>query len=189
MRFFKGLSRLEDAPVFDYARVAPWLLVGPALNAEGYAHLAEAGVTHVVDLRSEASDDPKVMESLNLAWRRVPIDDRLAPTAAQLDEISDWLGETAEEHDPPVLYAHCEGGLGRSPTVAIALLMRRGFTRAEAHRFVVTARSVAAPTPDQDAWLGELELIMTKPDDAHRLTSGISARSESSRRRPSRTRW
>ena len=162
MRFLRGLSRVEDSPAFDYARVAPWLLVGPALNAAGYAHLAEAGVTHVLDLRSEASDDPAVMESLRLAWRRVPIDDRFAPTAGQLEEIAAWLEESADADSPPVLYAHCEGGLGRSPTIAIALLMQRGFTRAEAHRFVVTARSVAAPTPDQDAWLGELEMSLVK---------------------------
>jgi protein-tyrosine phosphatase len=139
----------------DYGRVAPWLLVGPALDGEGYEHLAEKGVTHVLDLRSEASDDPALMEALRLAWRRVPIDDREAPTSAQLDEINAWL-----DTDPgaqPVVYVHCEGGLGRSPTIAMALLMRRGFTRAEAHRLVTGARSVAAPTSPQDSWLAEIE--------------------------------
>ena len=138
----------------DYDRVAPWLLVGPALDDEGYAHLAERGVTHVLDLRSEASDDPRLMERLNLWWRRVPIDDREAPTSAQLAEIDRWLDEADAQ---PVVYVHCQGGLGRSPTIAMALLMRRGFTRAEAHRLVRGARSVAAPTAPQDAWLAEIE--------------------------------
>lgn len=141
----------------EYARVAPWLLIGPALEASEYATLVEAGVTHVLDLRSERSDDPELMESLGLEWRRVPIDDLLAPRAEQLTEIVDWL-EAAPGEDPPMVYVHCQGGLGRAPTIAIALLMRRGFTRAEARRFVVTARSVAAPTAAQDAWLTELEL-------------------------------
>lgn len=134
--------------------MAPWLLVGPALDRSGYAELAAEGVTHVLDLREEASDDPEQMRSLGLTWRQVPIVDRAAPTRAQLDEINAWLDQAEEQ---PVVYVHCEGGLGRSPTIAMALLMRRGFTRAEAHRFMLTARSVAAPTPDQDAWLTTLD--------------------------------
>ncbi len=138
----------------DYGRVAPWLYLGPALDAAGYRQLTADGVTHVLDLRDEASDDPAVMRSLNLEWRRVPITDRAAPTAEQLADINAWLDAADEQ---PVVYVHCEGGLGRSPTISIALLMQRGFTRSEAHRFVLTARSVAAPTPDQELWLADLE--------------------------------
>jgi protein-tyrosine phosphatase len=85
----------------------------------------------------------------------VPIDDRAAPTSEQLTEINAWLDSPAGQ--TPGVYVQCEGGLGRSPTIAIALLMRRCFSRAEAHRFVFGARSVAAPTADQDAWLAKPE--------------------------------
>jgi protein-tyrosine phosphatase len=141
-------------PSPDYVRVAPWLLIGSALSASGYAELASSGISHELDLRSEASDDPDLMRELGLAWRHVPVDDRAAPTTEQLDEIERWLQAGGTE---PVVYVHCEGGLGRSPTVAIALLMRHGFSRAEAHRFVLAARSVAAPTSQQLAWLTEIE--------------------------------
>lgn len=153
MRWFR---RRDDLPqVRAYGRVAPWLLVGPALDPDGYRQLAEEGVTHVLDLRSEASDDPDLMDSLHLAWRQVPIEDRAAPTSRQLAEINDWLDRSSDE--TPIVYVHCEGGLGRSPTIAMALLMQRGFSHAEAHRLVLGARSVAAPTGDQDSWLAEVE--------------------------------
>jgi protein-tyrosine phosphatase len=151
MRWLRRGPSSKAAP--DYARIASWLLIGPALDADGYAHLAREGVTHVLDLRSEASDDPKLMRGLGLEWRRVPVDDLRAPTVDQLAEIRAWLDA---RETPPVVYVHCEGGLGRSPTVAIALLMQRGFTHAEAHRFVTTARSVASPTSEQHAWLTDL---------------------------------
>lgn len=151
----RWLIRRSSTRSDEYARVAPWLFIGPALGDRAYATLAEVGVTHVLDLRSEASDDPELMKSLGLSWRRVPIDDRVAPSAEQLAEVVAWLEPTGSES--PVVYVHCEGGLGRAPTIAIALLMGRGFTRAEAHQFVVTARSVAAPTSAQDAWLTEIE--------------------------------
>lgn len=143
----------------SHARVAPWLYVGPALDADGYRELRDVGVTHVLDLRSEESDDPDVMRRLALEWARVPIDDQLAPTNEQVAEINAWLDEAPEQ---PVVYVHCQGGLGRSPTIAIALLMQRGFTRAEAHRFMLTARSVAAPTQAQDAWLAAFEETLSR---------------------------
>jgi len=147
--------RRASLPAPRFGHVAPWLLVGPALDRNGYADLAREGVTRVLELRIEASDDPALMESLGLAWRRVPIHDRAAPTAAQLAEISAWLD--AAEEPQPIVYVHCQGGLGRSPTIAAALLMQRGFTRVEANRLVVGARAVASPTEKQHAWLVEIE--------------------------------
>jgi protein-tyrosine phosphatase len=76
------------------------------------------------------------MRSLNLAWRRMPIDDRAAPTEEQLAANNAWLDATA---DPPPRSNSIADGLGRSPTVAIAQLMQRGFTRAEAHLFRLAA--------------------------------------------------
>lgn len=154
-RLKRLLSRRPSSRTADYGHVAPWLIVGPALDPASYAELAGEGVTHVLDLRSEASDDGELMRALNLEWRHVPIVDRAAPTREHLAEINRWLDRAAER--PAVLYVHCQGGLGRAPTIATALLMQRGYTRAEAHRFILAARSAAAPTPDQDAWLTTLE--------------------------------
>lgn len=145
----------------DYDRVAPWLLLGPALDEAGYRTLAREGVTHVLDLRSERSDDPELMRSLALDWLQVPIDDQMPPTHEQLAVVSRWL-DASSSPTPPVVYIHCEGGLGRSPTLAVALLMQRGYTRAEAHRLVATARSIAAPTDAQHAWLDELDGVLSR---------------------------
>jgi protein-tyrosine phosphatase len=85
----------------------------------------------------------------------VPVDDRRAPTDHQLAAINQWISESDVEQ--PVVYVHCQGGLGRSPTLATALLMQRGFNRSEAHRFILAGRPAASPTPDQDAWLAVIE--------------------------------
>jgi protein-tyrosine phosphatase len=103
------------------------------------------------------------MRELELEWRRVPVVDRAAPTTQQLAEINGWLNASETQ---PVIYVHCEGGLGRSPTIATALLMQRGFTRAEAHRFIMAARSVASPTPEQDAWLAAVEMDLQSTREA-----------------------
>lgn len=169
MQFLKRFLRDPGAGrvprLADYNRVAPWLLLGPALDERGYQSLAREGVTHVLDLRSERSDDPDLMRSLALEWLRVPVDDQMPPTTEQLDVVNRWL-DASSSSTAPVVYVHCEGGLGRSPTVAVALLMQRGYTRAEAHRLIATARSVAAPTEAQHAWLDELDDLLSRQKES-----------------------
>ena len=168
VEWLRGSRASPPAP--NFGRVAPWLLVGPALDETGYAFLANEGVTHIVDMRREASDDPDLMESLHLHFLRVPVRDRAAPTSAQLAEINAWLDGAGEPQ--PIVYLHCEGGLGRSPTIAIALLMQRGFSRLDAHRLVIGARAVASPTENQHGWLAEVE---------RELAEAVSSESEHSR--------
>ena len=144
-------------------RVAPWLYLGPALDEGGYRNLREQGVTHVVDLRAEDADDGELMAALGLRWRHLPIVDRGAPAPEQMDDLLAWIEAESSGGDEPVLYLHCHAGLGRTPTVAIALLMHRDIPLADAHRHVRAARPGAQPTAVQDAFLKTL---------AHRLGRG-----------------
>lgn len=145
-----GVARRAD-------QVAPWLFIGPALLAEQYEDLRQRGVTHVLDLREEASDDPSALAALGLEWRRIPIPDRKAPTHQQLASIIEWLNGAADPVAEQAVYVHCQGGLGRTPTIAIALLMQHDLTLAEAQRMVVSARPESAPTQLQLEWLQEVE--------------------------------
>ncbi|MCK9497180.1 MAG: hypothetical protein M0R75_17040, partial [Dehalococcoidia bacterium] len=45
-------------------RVAPWLLIGPDLLLDQYEELRRRGVTHVLDLRDEGSDDAGALEAM-----------------------------------------------------------------------------------------------------------------------------
>ena len=144
-------------------RVAPWLYLGPALDEYGYRDLRDQGVTHVVDLRAEDADDEALMAALGLRWRRFPIPDRAAPAPGQLDDLLSWLEAESAGLDEPVVYLHCHAGLGRTPTVAIALLMHRDLPLADAHRHVRAARPGAQPTAAQDAFLEALALRLAGP--------------------------
>jgi len=144
-------------------RVAPWLYIGPALPADALADLSARGVTHVLDLRAEDSDDPVAMERLGLRWRRIPILDREPPEDAQLESIIDWLDSEADPSGEQAVYIHCHAGAGRTPTVAIALLMHQHLTLAESRRLVFAARPGVAPTEAQMAWLEALEARLRPP--------------------------
>ena len=138
-------------------RVAPWLYIGPELLIDQYAELRRRGVTHVVDLREEGSDDVDSLHVLGFRWRRLPVADRRAPTDAQLAELIAWLDADADPNVDQAVYMHCHAGLGRTPTVAIALLMQHDLSLAEAQRMVLSARPEAAPTTRQLEWLSALE--------------------------------
>jgi protein-tyrosine phosphatase len=146
---------LAAPPAGEYDYVAPWLVIGPALPAPAYQELRGLGVTHVIDLRAEGSDDPDSMRQLGFQWTRVPVSDRAAPTHEQLLEIMDWLDRESAAQEP-ALYLHCSAGQGRAPTVAIALLMHHGVSLPDAHRRVLAARPSARPTEAQDMWLMEV---------------------------------
>lgn len=155
---FSGAPAPRPAPRDERIdRVAPWLYIGPALPAARLADLVEQGVTHVLDLREEGSDDPALMEQMGLRWRRIPIADRAAPEDAQLEAILDWLDREADTGHDQAVYIHCHAGLGRTPTIAIALLMQQQLTLAEARRIVFAARPEVSPTEPQMAWLELLE--------------------------------
>lgn len=138
-------------------RVAPWLFIGPNLLIDQYADLRKRGVTHIVDLRQEGSDDPDALESLGFRWRRIPILDRHAPTDEQLAELIAWLDRDADPNVDQALYVHCHAGLGRTPTVAMALLMQHDLRLPEAHRMVFAVRPESAPTTRQLEWLEQLD--------------------------------
>ncbi len=144
-------------------QVAPWLFIGPELTVGQYRDLRARGVTHVVDLRQEGSDDPDALATLGFHWRRIPIPDRHAPTEAQLQELVDWLDRESDPARDEAVYLHCHAGLGRTPTVAIALLMQHDLTLQEAHRIVVSARPEIQPTSRQVEWLQALEARRTSP--------------------------
>lgn len=144
-------------------QVAPWLFIGPALPADHLIELRARGVTHVVDLRSEHSDDPGAMEEAGLHWRRIPIPDREAPSERQISDLIAWLDAEAETVEDAALYLHCAAGIGRTPTVAIALLMHQDLSLTEAHAHVLRARPEAQPTDPQLAWLEALEVRLRGP--------------------------
>lgn len=143
-------------------RVAPWLFIGPHLLIDQYADLRRRGVTHIVDLREEASDDADTLEEIGFRWRRIPIADRHAPTDDQLADLIAWLDADADPNVDQAVYVHCHAGLGRTPTIAIALLMQHDLKLSEAHRMVFAARPESAPTTRQLEWLRTVEESITR---------------------------
>lgn len=93
--------------------------------------------------RRKSPDYPKFLEAVNLGerWIEFPTRDRSVPTdLSTFLQLLDRLAEILVQPDH-LLAIHCAAGVGRTGTVATALLVRLGLTPEDALAAVVEARS------------------------------------------------
>lgn len=135
-------------------RITDRLHIGGAIPADEYHRLAEAGVTHVVDLREAHEVDESRLAELSADRKHVPVPNHGAPTLQQLKDVGAWL---AEQGDDATLYVHCQGGFGRASTMVIGLLVQQGTSVAEAEEQVRAARPEIRLNDEQRAWLRAVE--------------------------------
>jgi protein tyrosine phosphatase (PTP) superfamily phosphohydrolase (DUF442 family) len=90
---------------------------GAAPSTAGYESLAAAGVTMVVDLRSdsERSDASDVLDDLGVELVRIPIRDGQLPTP---DDVTRLLAAVGRSRGP--VFVHCGAGVGRTGAMVAA---------------------------------------------------------------------
>ncbi len=123
--------------------------------------LSNAGLNVIVSL---LKDDEEIelnltqerteCEAAGLDFYSLPINDRSVP--ASIDEVYNFVSELATLiiRDDKKIGIHCRQGLGRSPLIAAALLVRMGHTSDEAFQKISLARGVEVPeTIEQKEWL------------------------------------
>src|SRR4051794_35579454 len=137
---------------WNFSWVTPDLAVGGCLPEDAAVALAaEHGVGAVIDVRSEACDDVEQMTAAGVRFLHLPTDDQQAVSQAMLDRGVGFArdADRAERR----LLIHCEHGVGRSATVALCVMVDRGFQPLEALARAKAARAHLSPSPAQyEAW-------------------------------------
>lgn len=147
---------------FDW--VTPWLAVGGRFAPETAASLtARDGVTGVIDLRAEDRDDAAALRRHGLSFLHLPTPDHAPPAPRQFDLGLRWAGRMLDGGGR--LLVHCEHGIGRSATLALALMVDRG----------------AAPLPALTAMKAARERISPSPAQVEALIAWLAARPEAGR--------
>lgn len=151
-----GRLRTWRLPPLDLVWLTADLAVGAAPVAGRLEEVCRLGVTALVDLRTakeRALDRHWELAALHSALRvlHLPVVDRAAPTLEELEAGSAWV-ESELSGGGRVLVC-CRAGVGRSVTLATAVLVRQGYRFPEAFRLVGTRRRVANPTDAQLAAL------------------------------------
>ena len=128
--------------------ITPLLAVGGRLSdAEALRLAADEGVGAVVDLRSEAVDERAALHAQGIAFLHLPTDDHAAITPAMLDEGVEFV--EAQRAAGRRVLIHCEHGIGRSATLALAALVAGGMAPLDALNLAKDRRDRVSPSPAQ----------------------------------------
>jgi protein-tyrosine phosphatase len=92
------------------------------------------------------------MMGAGLRFLHLPTEDNAAIEQAMLDRGAQFA--RSAEREGLRLLIHCEHGIGRSATVALCVLVDRGFQPLEALARAKNARALVSPSPAQyEAWV------------------------------------
>lgn len=138
--------------------VTEHLAVGGRVHPADIPALAKAGVTHVIDTRSEYCDDAEALAREHIQLLHLPAPDTYPLTVEQLLSGSQWAAARMKE-DGRILI-HCEHGVGRSVLLTCAVLVYGGMSAYDALRQAQKKRWQAAPNHRQIQRLREFEAAM-----------------------------
>ncbi len=116
-------------------------LGGGIWNARNMAELAQAGVTHVVNMQVEFDDRPLAAPlGVQVLWN--PTDDDFLPKPAELLKRGVDFALEALEEPATRLYVHCAAGVHRAPMMTLAILCSLEWEMEAAMALVETRRPV-----------------------------------------------
>jgi protein-tyrosine phosphatase len=139
----------------DVAEIVPGLYIGSAPTTRRARALARAGVTDAVDLRVTGNGSEAITWPEAVTRTSRPLTEFAVPLVQDLDLVSIEIARMLEHGG--VVFVHCREGVQRSPMVACAVLLRMGWSLAEAYRLVSSRRPVTAISEGQLRALKQLE--------------------------------
>jgi protein-tyrosine phosphatase len=116
-------------------------LGGGIWNARNMEELAQAGVTHVLNMQIEFDDRPLAApHMIRVLWN--PTDDDFLPKPPELLKRGVDFAVDALDDPNARLYVHCAAGVHRAPMMTLAVLCALEFEMEEAMVLIETRRPV-----------------------------------------------
>lgn len=137
--------------------VTDHLAVGGRVLPQDIRMLSLAGITHVVDTRSEYCDDVAALAREHIELLHLPAPDTFPLSVEQLLDGAAWVNERIDQGGRVLI--HCEHGVGRSVLLTCATLVARGMHAGDALELVMQKRWQASPNHRQVARLREFEEV------------------------------
>jgi protein-tyrosine phosphatase len=115
---------------------------GGIWNADNMAKVAEAGITHIIDMQIEFDDTPLAEgHGIVVLWN--PTDDDFEPKPAWLFRRGVSFAQAALEGADKKVFIHCAAGVHRAPMMALAVLGSLGWDLETAMQLIEERRPVA----------------------------------------------
>jgi len=115
---------------------------GGIWTSANMAKVAEAGITHVIDMQLEFDDTPLGLEhGVEVLWN--PTDDDFELKPAELFRRGVKFTNAALEERDAKVFIHCAAGVHRAPMMALAVLGSMGWDLEDAMGLIEARRPVA----------------------------------------------
>jgi protein-tyrosine phosphatase len=115
---------------------------GGIWTSENMAAVAQAGITHVIDMQIEFDDTPLgAAHGVEVLWN--PTDDDFEPKPAELFRRGVEFAEAALEGTNAKVFIHCAAGVHRAPMMALAVLGSMGWKVEDAMELIEGRRPAA----------------------------------------------
>lgn len=176
-------------PVWANAhRVTDFLYVGGSIRSGGadpgtvITELRSHGVTHILDCRSETSDEGLVAQlAPGMGYHQAGTEDEAAGTAQGWFDSGVSFARRALQIPGSVLLTHCALGQARGPSMAYAVLLDQGYDPGAALLMILEARPQAKVSYAEHALDWHLNLKgVTDEERSAAFKSLRSARSQAS---------
>jgi protein-tyrosine phosphatase len=148
----KLIRWVTGRPSYYFGWITPSILLGGQPARKVWATLIRRGITGVINLRQEYDYRAEV-GGLALRYLYLPTVDNTAPSQAHIHQGVEFLEEELGKGGK--VYVHCWEGLGRSPTLVAAYLVKTGLTPDEAWKMIRRVRPFIRPTKAQQERLIE----------------------------------
>jgi len=171
--YARGKPKITGVPLLKYSRVTDSMYVGPQHRINGKRALEQAGITHLINMRSEFDDKSY---GLTLADGRpdnycyLPTIDDDPISAEHIERGIAFIGGAIRSGGK--VYIHCSAGVGRAPSMAAAFLISRGSSTEEALGLIRQARPFIKPTAVQ---ISALKLFERKVRQSQTAPDGYSS--------------
>ena len=127
----------------DITWVTERIAVGGGIwTAENMAKVAEAGITHIIDMQIEF-DDTELARPHGIAVLWNPTDDDFEPKPRELFRRGVDFATAALAEESAKVFVHCAAGVHRAPMMTLALLGSLGWDLDEAMSLIEERRPVA----------------------------------------------
>jgi dual specificity phosphatase 3 len=164
--------------------VTPRLAVGgdlsshdPGLSRLQLREICELGITHVVDVRSEWSDEDAVAESApHVRYLHHGMEDAGQDVPPEwFEEAVRWVEAAWAENPEAIVLTHCHMGINRGPSLGFAVLLALGWDPVEAISAIRAARPQANVWYAADALDWYCARVGTDPDTAAEQRAALAA--------------
>lgn len=143
-----GAITLTNVSLFSISWLTDQIAVSGCFSSADIAGLAERhGISAVVDLRDEACDDERALREAGISFLHLPTPDLHSAQLAMLERGVRFTREQLAEGRRVLI--HCMHGIGRSPLLALCVMVEQGMRPLDALRQAKDRRAEVSPSEHQ----------------------------------------